>query len=686
MKADKWVVRAVVVLMTVLVLVLGTATIIEEGRGTAFVSRNIYGTPWFCMLWGAIAFLGCVAMARRRLWRRMPILLLHASLLVILAGALVTRLTSVTGMLHLRPDSPGQNTMLTEDGGLHRLPFTIALDTFYIEHYPGTDAPSDYVSRVRVDAQPEEHVISMNNILEVQGYRLYQSSYDDDRLGTWLTVYHDPWGIAVTYTGYVLLGLSMLWVLLSRKEEFRRLLRHPSLRRSMLVLSLMVVPLVGLAQAHGDSRTLPVLKRAQADSLARVQVLYQDRIVPFNTLARDFVTKLYGRASYHGFTAEQVVGGWLLSPDVWKDEPMIKIKSEPLRQMLGIDGSYARLSQLYDGNTYRLEQIWKDAQSQGANSALAKSVLEVDEKVGLVLMLTNGTLIHTVADDPTLHKAPPSRVSAEILYNRLPVAKILFMLNLTLGFLSFFFMVYRSTAVRPRLVRPAGTFFRLMLFLSLAFCLFGYALRWYVGGRVPLGNGYETMLFLSLVILALSALMCRRFPYTLVFGFLLSGFTLLVAYLGQMNPQITVLMPVLSSPLLSVHVSVIMVSYALLSFIMLNGLLALWLMRRRPDVVGQLTVLSRLLLYPALFFMAAGIFLGAVWANVSWGSYWSWDPKEVWALITFLIYGAAFHKQGLPLFGNPRFFHAYMVVAFLSILMTYFGVNYLLGGMHSYAG
>ncbi len=686
MKADKWVTRAVVVLMTVLVLVLGTATVIEEGRGTAFVSRNIYGTPWFCTLWGAIAFLGCAVMVRRRLWRRMSLLLLHASFLVILAGALVTRMTSVTGMLHLRPDSPGQDVMLTEDGGSHRLPFTIGLDTFYIEHYPGTDAPSDYVSRVRVDAQPDTHVISMNNILEVQGYRLYQSSYDDDRLGTWLTVYHDPWGIAVTYAGYLLLGLSMLWVLLSRKEEFRRLLRHPSLRRSMLVLLLAVIPLAGLAQGQGDNRTLPVLKRSQADSLARVQVLYQDRIVPFNTLARDFVTKLYGRASYHGFTAEQVLGGWLLSPDVWKDEPMIKIKSEPLRRMLGIEGNYARLSQLYDGDTYRLEQIWRDAQSQGANSALAKSVLEVDEKVGLVLMLTNGTLIHTVADDPALHKAPDTRIGAEILYNRLPVAKILFMINLTLGFLSFFFMTYRCTAVRPRFVRPAGVFFRIMLYLSLAFCLFGYALRWYVGGRIPLGNGYETMLFLSLVILALSALMCRRFPYTLVFGFLLSGFTLLVAYLGQMNPQITVLMPVLSSPLLSVHVSVIMVSYALLAFIMLNGLLALLIIRRRPDVVGQLTVLSRLLLYPALFFMAAGIFLGAVWANVSWGSYWSWDPKEVWALITFLIYGAAFHKQGLPLFGNPRFFHAYMVVAFLSILMTYFGVNYLLGGMHSYAG
>ena len=156
-----------------------------------------------------------------------------------------------------------------------------------------------------------------------------------------------------------------------------------------------------------------------------------------------------------------------------------------------------------------------------------------------------------------------------------------------------------------------------------------------------------------------------------------------------MNPQITPLMPVLASPLLSIHVSVIMVAYALLAFNLFNGILALIQIHRYGEAderVAQLTVLSRLLLYPATFFLGAGIFLGAVWANVSWGSYWSWDPKEVWALITFLIYGAAFHRQSLTWLKNPRWFHLFMILAFLSILMTYFGVNYVLGGMHSYAG
>lgn len=101
--------------------------------------------------------------------------------------------------------------------------------------------------------------------------------------------------------------------------------------------------------------------------------------------------------------------------------------------------------------------------------------------------------------------------------------------------------------------------------------------------------------------------------------------------------------------------------------------------------IEQLTLVSRLLLYPATFFLGAGIFLGAVWANVSWGRYWAWDPKEVWALITFLVYGVAFHSQSLRIFRKPLFFHIYMILAFLTVLMTYFGVNYVLGGMHSYA-
>ena len=105
----------------------------------------------------------------------------------------------------------------------------------------------------------------------------------------------------------------------------------------------------------------------------------------------------------------------------------------------------------------------------------------------------------------------------------------------------------------------------------------------------------------------------------------------------------------------------------------------------RKSQLESLSLLSRLFLYPALTCLGLGIFTGAVWANISWGRYWSWDPKETWALITFMVYAVAVHSSSLPLFRKPLAYHIYMVISFLTLLMTYFGVNYILGGMHSYA-
>ena len=121
---------------------------------------------------------------------------------------------------------------------------------------------------------------------------------------------------------------------------------------------------------------------------------------------------------------------------------------------------------------------------------------------------------------------------------------------------------------------------------------------------------------------------------------------------------------------------------------MLNGITAIILRYTRTDCHEQiirLQIISHIILYPAVFLMAAGIFIGAIWANVSWGRYWGWDPKEVWALITMLVYAAALHPASLSSFRRPMFFHWFAVIAFLSVLVTYFGVNFIMGGMHSYA-
>ena len=655
-----------------LVGLLGYATFVEQAHGPLFVAESIYHTWWFFALWACLAVLSVIIITQQKLWKRTAVFMLHISFLVILAGAAVTFITGNEGIVHLRKGIPDNEYIVNGTGQIKRLPFKkIELESFHIDYYPGTQAPQDFISQVKFypeGGQKQTATISMNNIFQYQGYRFYQSSFDPDQQGTVLSVSYDPWGTPLTYFGYCMLAFSMFLVLFDRNEEFRRLLRNPVLRKSTLIF-LAIFALT--ANNPLSARSIPTINEEKAEKLARMPIIYNDRVTPLSTLAHDFTQKLYGKSSYKGLCAEQVLYGWLQRPDVWKNEPMLKIKDAKLRQQLGIKDKYAKLSDLFDGDEYKLQGLIENGQE-------TKAVRELDEKVGIILMLTNGSLIKPAKGV----EVSESRISAEILYNNLPFAKILFMANLTMGLLTFLLMMMPRRTAFYVLLSIATC----LLWLSFLFLCFGYGLRWFVGGRIPLGNGYETMLFLALSIMAFTLLMHRRFTYLIPFGFLLSGFTLLVAWLGEMNPQITPLMPVLKSPLLSTHVSVIMMSYALLAFMVLNGIMALIQSHLgNHQQVEQLTLLSRLMLYPAVFFLAAGIFLGAVWANVSWGKYWSWDPKEVWALITMMIYAVPFHHESLHFLRQPKWFHLYLILAFFTVLMTYFGVNYFLGGMHSYA-
>ena len=293
------------------------------------------------------------------------------------------------------------------------------------------------------------------------------------------------------------------------------------------------------------------------------------------------------------------------------------------------------------------------------------------------------------------------QTTAERTYNHIPFATILFVLCLTMGVLSFLYTVTRicrqcrlesnhdPRATKRRrsdiIVRRFSRTVMAAAFVSLTYCEY---LRWTISGTIPMANGYETMLFVAWTVMLLSLLLSFRFPIMLTCGFLMSGFFLLVSHISQMDPQITHVMPVLNSPLLSIHVSIIMMGFALLSLTFINAITALTVKLINRDATRQMTALqslSLLFLYPAATTLGIGIFVGAIWANVSWGEYWGWDPKEVWALITFMVYAAALHPKTLPVLRRPVTFHVFMLLAFLTILMTYFGVNYVLGGMHSYA-
>lgn len=272
-----------------------------------------------------------------------------------------------------------------------------------------------------------------------------------------------------------------------------------------------------------------------------------------------------------------------------------------------------------------------------------------------------------------------TQYKAERINNAFPFATILFMANLTLGFIALFYTIYRMT--KKREIKALNIALPILLGVSFLALTFGLALRWIISGNIPMSNGYESMLTVAWFVMLISILMQLRIRIVMVFGFLISGFFLLVSHINQMDPAIGQMMPVLNSPLLSIHVSIIMMSYALLSLTFICGIMGICLRSHGEE----LQALSRIFLYPALTTMGFGIFIGAIWANVSWGNYWSWDSKETWALITFMIYAVVVHTQSLPVFRKPLVYHIYITLAFLSIAMTYFGVNYFLTGMHSYA-
>ena len=201
---------------------IGISTFVEDAHGTPFIQTYVYGTWWFKLLWTAVVVTSAALFVRRKTWKNFPLLVLHLSFGVIFAGALTTAFTGHKGILHLRKGQP-TGEYVNERKQVARLPFMMRLDSFRIAYYPGTEAPADYVSQIscqhidgNIFARP---IVSMNRIFSAQGYRFYQSSYDEDLEGSWLSVNYDPWGTGITYTGFCLMGLGCLLLLCALIDE-----------------------------------------------------------------------------------------------------------------------------------------------------------------------------------------------------------------------------------------------------------------------------------------------------------------------------------------------------------------------------------------------------------------------------------------------------------------------------------
>lgn len=728
----------------ILVCILIIATILEKTYGSTFVTQYIYGSPFFILLWGAAAVASIIYLLKRKTQKQVITFCLHLSFVLILAGALTTHLFGIQGAVHLRQDTIPVTTFTLSNGETAAFPFQLSLKEFRLEYYPGTFAPMDFVSTILISNGSQtkhEGEVSMNHIYSYHHYRFYQSKYDEDSKGTTLSVSHDPYGIAITYIGYALLLCCMIIFFFRKDTYFRSLLRHPLLYKAAAVCLLFLYGSVQTLQAVERPETLP-------DHVARqfgdLYIYYNDRICPLQTLAKDFTIKLYGKSSYKGLTSEQVLTGWFFYYDDWKKEPVIRIKSKEVQALLGIDREYACLIDFVDINGYKLE-----AAMQGNIEIKDRAGIEsANEKFNLISMVSTGSLLkiypyrkmeeqqttwYSLADklpqdmpdgqwafirnsmsyvaekiagkndkeatallekikkyqQKEVGKELPTntRFIAEQIYNNMNYNRPLAMFCITIGLFAFVF--YCRQMITQQNKRSSWSLLLNVILVGAFIYLSAIiAFRGYISNHLPLSNGFETMQFMAWCSALLTFFLQRKFYMALPFGFLLCGLTLLVSMLGEANPQITQLMPVLASPLLSIHVVVIMIAYSLLAFIMLNGVTAVILHYSKKECEAQierLQVISRIILYPAIFLLTVGIFVGAVWANVSWGRYWGWDPKEVWALITMLVYALALHPSSLPLFRKPMFFHFFSIIAFLTVLVTYFGVNFLLGGMHSYA-
>ena len=753
-------VKKIIFILYILVLVcMAAATIVEKSQGTDYAHAHYYGAWWFILIWAVLAALGAFYIIKRKV-KCASTLALHLSFIIILLGALLTHVSAKRGMIHLRIGQPTDTYMAQdEEQGMkeEKLPFSLCLKKFEAKMHDGTNAVADYSSKFTVidGDDKSEGEVSMNNIYSHRSYRLYQSSYDEDGKGSVLAINADPYGIPVTYTGYALLFISLVWMLFDPKGGYRKLLKSPLLKKGALMTAL-ILSMGNIQTLHAESATgnlqNAVLPKETAEKFGELHILYNDRICPVQTFALDFCKKIYGARSYQGLTAEQVLSGWVFYGNTWANEPFIKIKSGEMKTAMNLP-DYASLNTFFNREMggYTIGQYVQEYYN-GQQDKFHQQAADIDGKIQIIMELREGVslkvLPYTFTKNVKATKVHPfikagtttwfspvdklpqavelqhalyiknvfsllngdvkagntSRVNeffvkmkkyqevssgnslptntqykAERINNAFPFATILFMANLTLGFIALFYTIYRMT--KKREIKVLNIALPILLGVSFFALTFGLALRWIISGNIPMSNGYESMLTVAWFVMLISILMQLRIRIVMVFGFLISGFFLLVSHINQMDPAIGQMMPVLNSPLLSIHVSIIMMSYALLSLTFICGIMGICLRSHGEE----LQALSRIFLYPALTTMGFGIFIGAIWANVSWGNYWSWDSKETWALITFMIYAVVVHTQSLPVFRKPLVYHIYITLAFLSIAMTYFGVNYFLTGMHSYA-
>jgi cytochrome c-type biogenesis protein CcsB len=646
------------------------------------------------------------------------------------------------------------------------LPFSLKLNEFKIERYPGSQSPSSFASDItlidEINKVERPYSIFMNNILNYGGYRFYQSSYDKDEQGTILSVNHDYWGTLVTYIGYFLLIGSLIVSFITPKTRFARITQQlkevRKKRNSMLQVGIVFICLAITNSASGQEEpTNSNIDKEHAALFGKLLVQTKEgRISTINTLANQVLVKIYKKNSFNGLTPEQVFLGMVADPMEWQKKPLVKIKNDALKSLLGIQGEYGRFFEFFDDQgQYKLKEHIENAylKKPALRTKFDKELISVDERMNVYFSTLNKSYLNIlpVPDHPhnkwitpydnrqpgepaeqgidsmfaeyltKLHQAMASndygeantalagisgyqklnggaiipaetKINLEIFYNNTNIFNRLFPIYLFVGLLlvGIFFVQVFIPALQLKLVR---NIFGVILFLAFIVQTFGLVLRWYISGHAPWSNGYESMIYISWATMLAGFIFARKSASTLSVSAVLAGITLLTAHMSWMDPEITNLVPVLKSYWLTIHVATITASYGFLGLGALMGFLNLCIMIGRNKnnyarvnlTLTELTLILELSLIAGLVLLVTGTFLGGIWANESWGRYWGWDPKETWSLITIIVYSFILHSGLINRLKNVFTFNVMAAMGFGAILMTYFGVNYYLSGLHSYA-
>ena len=644
------------------------------------------------------------------------------------------------------------------------LPFRIKLYDFILERYPGTNSAASYASEVQlIDPRrnySKDYRIYMNHILNYDGYRFFQSSYDRDEKGTYLSVNHDYWGTFFSYLGYILLTLGLILTLFSRKSRFYQLSQMIKRLKSAAPVLLLSIALLGngldaSAQKVVESK-LDVVSKDHAGLFSRMIVQdFKGRLKPMHTLTRELMRKVYRKEKFRGLTADQVVLSMFASPQSWYEVPLIKVgANNGIRELLGITGDYAAYGDFFDEQGhYKLdEEVSRAFNMQPVNRGThEKQLIKVDERVNIVNMIFSGRIFRIVPliDDPNhtwvgarshgneseselatrffsayqsaLHDAmhsgdyrlpdqlleelkkyqykhdaglipPESKLQAEILLNNLHVFDRLALFYGLLG-MTFLILLF-VTVFKPTLnVRVISRILIVLVLIGFLFHTTGLGLRWYISGRAPWSNGYESMIYIAWTTTLAGLIFTRKSPGGMAATMVLASTILLIAMLSYLDPQITPLVPVLRSYWLTIHVSLEAGSYGFLMLGAILGLINLILMifltERNKEhlkrIIREMSYLSEMTITGGLIMLSIGTYLGGVWANESWGRYWGWDAKETWALVTILVYAFILHMRLIPKMKGFYTYNLATIFGLSSVIMTYYGVNYYLSGLHSYA-